>query len=327
MKSTLLCNFNGKAGTAMKSFIIGGAGFVGDYLIRYLQAEGQKVAVTKMPGETIDIPDADVYDLNILDKDGIADLLEKVRPDYVYHLAAQSSVAVSWKNPQLTIDVNIKGSVNVLEAIRGLSHKPRTLLIGSGEEYGPIRPEETPVTEENAIRPGNIYAATKACQNMFGRIYAQAFGLEVMMVRAFNHIGPNQDSLFVVADFCRQTAEIEAGLKKPVIKVGNLSVARDFTDVRDVVRAYDLLIRKGETGETYNIGSGRAIVIEDILNMILSKSKTKIQVEKDPSRFRPVDVPTIEADTRKVYEVTGWVPKIPLEQTIQETLDYWRRKI
>ncbi len=311
----------------MKSLIIGGAGFVGSYLIRYLQEQGQEVAVTKMPQETIAAPGADQYDLNILEKDSITDLILKLQPDYVFHLAAQSSVGLSWKNPQMTIDVNIKGSVNVLEALRKAEKRPKTLLIGSGEEYGAIRPEELPVSETNALKPENIYAATKACQNMFGRIYAEAYGLSVTMVRAFNHIGPNQAPMFVVADFCRQTAEIEAGKRDAVLKVGNLAAERDFTDVRDVVRAYALLVEKGTAGETYNVGSGHAVAIDTILKMILSMSDKEIRIEKDPSKFRPVDVPTIEADTKKLYEATGWTPQISLEQTIRETLDYWRRRV
>ena len=311
----------------MKSLIIGGAGFVGSYLIRYLQEQGQEVAVTKMPQETIAAPGTDQYDLNILEKDSITDLILKLQPDYVFHLAAQSSVGLSWKNPQMTIDVNIKGSVNVLEALRKAEKRPKTLLIGSGEEYGAIRPEELPVSETNALKPENIYAATKACQNMFGRIYAEAYGLSVTMVRAFNHIGPNQAPMFVVADFCRQTAEIEAGKREAVLKVGNLAAERDFTDVRDVVRAYALLVEKGPAGETYNVGSGHAVAIDTILKMILSMSDKEIRIEKDPSKFRPVDVPTIEADTKKLYEATGWTPQISLEQTIRETLDYWRRRV
>ena len=162
---------------------------------------------------------------------------------------------------------------------------------------------------------------------MFGRIYAEAYGLSVTMVRAFNHIGPNQAPMFVVADFCRQTAEIEAGKRDAVLKVGNLAAERDFTDVRDVVRAYALLVEKGTAGETYNVGSGHAVAIDTILKMILSMSDKEIRIEKDPSKFRPVDVPTIEADTKKLYEATGWTPQISLEQTIRETLDYWRRRV
>lgn len=309
----------------MKSLIIGGAGFVGAYLIEHLKHDLEhEVVVTKMETEMISAEGVEVCDLNILVKEDIVHLFRQVHPDYIFHLAAQSSVSVSWRNPQLTIDVNIKGGVNVLEALRELDYKPRLLLIGSGEEYGHILPGETPIGEDNNTRPGNIYAATKACQNMFGKIYADAYGLDIMMVRAFNHIGPNQIPLFVVADFCKQVAEIEAGKREPVIKVGNLSAKRDFTDVRDVVCAYGLLMEKGKAGETYNVGSGHAIAIEDLLQMILKNSDLQIKVEVDPEKLRPVDVPIIEADIRKISEETGWHPGISLEQTIRETLDYWR---
>lgn len=310
----------------MKALIIGGAGFVGSYLIDHLLNDcGWSVAVTKLEHETIEErEDISIFNLDILDKNAINKLLEYVRPDYIFHLAAQSSVSLSWKNPSLTIDVNIKGSVNVLDAIRELDYKPRVLLIGSGEEYGHILPDETPIAETNPTRPGNIYAATKACQNMIGKIYADAYQMDVIMVRAFNHIGPKQSPMFVVADFCKQVAEIEKGLREPVIKVGNLSAKRDFTDVRDVVRAYSLLIQKGIAGETYNVGSGKAITIEEILNTILSFTKAKISVQIDSNRLRPVDVPLIEANINKLIECTEWKPKILLNKTIEYTLDYWR---
>ncbi len=312
----------------MKSLIIGGAGFVGAHLIQHLRDDlGQEVIVTKMPHEKIEENGIRIVDLNILEKESVVKLLREVMPDYIYHLAAQSSVSVSWKNPQLTIDVNIKGSVNVLEALREINGKPRVLFIGSGEEYGHVLPDEMPIREDNVLRPGNIYAATKACQNLLGKIYADAYGIQVMMVRAFNHIGPNQAPLFVVADFCKQVAEIEAGKREATLKVGNLSAKRDFTDVRDVVRLYGMLMEKGEAGEVYNVGSGHAIEITDILQMILSKSNTEIKIEKDESKFRPVDVPIIEANIDKVYKATGWEPQIELEQTIQETLDFWRKSI
>lgn len=310
-----------------KGLVIGAAGFVGSYLLEEMYRQGIEAYATKLPNEQLDVSYAKVLDLNILDKEAVVSLLYEVRPDYIFHLAAQSSVGVAWKNPTLTVDVNIKGSINVMDAVRELFYKPRVLLIGSGEEYGYIRPGETPISEENNLRPGNIYAATKACQNMIGSIYAKAYDMELMMVRAFNHIGPGQAPLFVVSDFCKQVAEIEKGLREPVMQVGNLAAKRDFTDVRDVVRAYVALVQQGKVGETYNVGSGNAIEIREILNLIISKSTKTIQVEIDPNKIRPVDVPVIEADITKLNHLTGWMPEIPLEQTIEETLDYWRANI
>ncbi|MBR5420819.1 MAG: GDP-mannose 4,6-dehydratase [Lachnospiraceae bacterium] len=309
-----------------KALIIGAAGFVGRYLAEHLAEKGREVAVTKLPSETLPPMPGSVHDLNILDKESIVELLFALRPDEIYHLAAQSSVSVAWRNPQLTIDVNVKGAVNLLEALRELFYKPRVVLVGSGEEYGHIRPEDTPIAEGTLLDPGNIYAATKACQNMLGRIYAEAYDLELVMVRAFNHIGPGQSPIFVVSDFCKQVTDIEKGLKEPVMYVGNLSARRDFTDVRDVVRAYALLAEKGKAGETYNVGSGHAVEIRQILDTIISRSDVQIRVETDPAKIRPVDVPVIEADIRKLSEATGWAPAIPLEQTIDEILTDWRQK-
>lgn len=312
----------------MKALIIGGGGFVGPYLVNQLKDElGYEVSVTKTAKETLDMEGVEILNLDILDKVQIDQVLAHVRPDYIFHLAAQSSVAYSWKNPTLTIDINVKGSVNVLDAIRELDYKPRILLIGSGEEYGHIKQNECPIIEDNTLRPGNIYAATKSCQNMIGKIYADGYGLDVMMVRAFNHIGPNQTPMFVVADFCKQVADIEKGMQNPVIYVGNLSAKRDFTDVRDVVRAYCLLIERGERGETYNVGRGHAWAIDEILHKILELSKENIEIKVDSAKLRPVDVPIIEPDISKIHECTGWMPEISLEQTLEETLDYWRSEV
>lgn len=317
----------------MKSLIIGGAGFVGAYLIRHLKNDLQQdVVVTKMLHEEIKVQNVDmdtiqVFNLDILDKDAIAELLRNVHPDHIFHLAAQSSVALSWRNPALTIDVNVKGGVNLLEALRELDYKPRVLLVGSGEEYGFVPAGEIPVQEGAKTRPCNIYAATKVCLNLLGQIYADAYGLDVMMVRAFNHIGPNQLPTFVVSDFCKQAAEMEAGIKEPIMEVGNLSAKRDFTDVRDVVRSYALLMEHGVTGETYNIGSGHAVAIKEILRMIVKNSTIRISLRVDPAKIRPIDVQIIEADITKVREATGWKPEIMLETTIKETLDYWRNNL
>lgn len=311
-----------------RALIIGAGGFVGDYLIEYLaKNNADEIYATKCSDQDYNNENARIYNLDILDKESIISLMYEIRPTHIFHLAAQSSVGVAWKNPALTIDVNIKGSVNVLDAIRELYYKPRILLIGSGEEYGHIKPDEVPIREDNHLRPGNIYAATKACQNMIGAIYAQAYDMDLMQVRAFNHIGPGQAPLFVVSDFCKQAAEIEKGLREPVIKVGNLMARRDFTDVRDVVRAYCLLAEKGRAGETYNVGCGNSVYINDILTMIISKARADISVEVDQSKIRPVDVPIIEADITKIEETVGWTPQIPLEQTIEETLGYWREHL
>jgi len=307
-----------------KGLVIGAAGFVGSYLIDEMRACGMEACATKLPHERLEHSQAKVYDLDILDREAIVALLLEIRPDYIFHLAAQSSVGLSWKNPGLTVDVNIKGSINVMDAVRELYYKPRVLLIGSGEEYGHIRPGETPIREDNLLRPGNIYAATKACQNMIGSIYAQAYDMQLMMARSFNHIGPGQAPMFVVSDFCKQVAEIEKGLREPVMYVGNLAAKRDFTDVRDVVKAYVRLIQQGVPGETYNMGSGHAVEIRSILDTIISLSEKEIRVEIDPNKIRPVDVPVIEADITKLRELTGWEPQIELEQTIRDTLDYWR---
>ena len=310
-----------------KALVIGAAGFAGNYLLRHLHDDcGYDVFATKLAREKLDNVPAKVYDMDILNKESIVALLYEVRPDYIFHLAAQSSVSVAWNNPQLTVDVNIKGAVNVMDAVRELYYKPRVVVIGSGEEYGHIREGETPIREDNRLCPGNIYAATKACQNMIGNIYAKAYDMELILVRAFNHIGPNQSPIFVVADFCKQVAEIEAGMREPVMYVGNLSAKRDFTDVRDVVRAYALLAKFGQKGMTYNVGRGHAYEIREILDKIISYSNIDIKVEIDPAKIRPVDVPIIEPDITRLNEATGWTPEIPIDVTIRETLDYWREK-
>lgn len=311
-----------------KVLIIGGAGFVGRYLAEYLTGEcGYEVSITKMKQEVLEEANCNILDMDLLVKEEVEQVLEKCAPDYIFHLAAQSSVALSWSNPQLTVDVNIKGTLNLLDVLKEIKYPGRVLLIGSGEEYGYVNPDEVPISEDTVLRPGNIYAATKGCQNMLASIYARAYQLNLVMVRAFNHVGPRQSPQFVVSDFCKQVVEVEKGLREPVIHVGNLKAKRDFTDVRDVTAAYECLVRQGHAGEIYNVGAGNAYSIQEILDQIIALSGQEIRVEVEAERLRPIDVPIISADITKITEHTDWTRKISLEKTLEDTLDYWREQI
>lgn len=310
----------------MKALITGAAGFVGGHLIECLRLAGWEAAATRLPSETLNV-DLPVYELDILNPDDIKTLLASYQPDCVFHLAAQSSVKVSWTRPTTTVDINVNGAINLLQEAITAPIRPRILLIGSSEEYGKVSPEQLPVNEETPLRPDNVYAASKAMQGMLGRIYADAYGLETISVRAFNHIGPGQSEAFALSGFCKQAAMIEAGLCPPVIKAGNLDAKRDFTDVRDIVEAYRMLAEKGQVGSTYNVGSGKAVALKDALSMILSLSTADITVEQDPSRMRPSDVPVMEADVSRLSALTGWRPRIPLETTLSDMLEYWRNII
>lgn len=310
-----------------RALIIGGGGFAGGYLIRELTAAGYEVHATCLPEEEI-CGDCAVYSLDIGDVPAIEGLLARVMPDVVFHLAAQSSVAVSWKKPALTAQVNVVGAVNVLEAVR-LSQRPdtRLLLIGSGEEYGFIPKDACPLSEEEKLRPGNIYAATKVCQEMIGQIYSRSYGMDIVMTRSFNHTGPGQSPTFVVSEICRQIAAAEQPGAPAELLIGNTDAKRDFTDVRDVVRAYRLLAEKGVSGRVYNVGRGSAAGIGQILETALSMSQVEIAVIRDPKRLRASDIPIIEPDVSLIFADTGWSAQISIEETVRDTLEWWREKL
>lgn len=307
----------------MKALIIGGAGFVGGYLIRELVNYDWEVHATHLPNEKINT-ECFRHVLDVLRKDDVKNLIDEIKPDIIYHLAAQSSVALSWKKPQLTAEVNIIGSINVMEA---LPDGVRLILIGSGEEYGFIRENAYSIKETENLNPANIYAVSKVCVGMIGRIYHKAYGKDIIMVRAFNHSGAGQAETFVISDFCKQIAEIENGLRPPEISTGNLSAQRDFTDVRDIARAYRLLGEKGVSGKTYNVGRGKAVSIEYILNTAMRLSEVPITHKIDPNRLRASDVSVIEPDISEISKDTGWTAIISIKRTISDTLDYWREKI
>ncbi len=305
----------------MKALIVGAAGFVGGYLIKALDEKNYDVYATKLKSEDV-LSAAKVYDLDISDFSGVCTLLDEINPDVIFHLAAQSSVKVSWDKPQLTANVNIIGAINLFEAIRLNCPSAKVLVIGSSEEYGDID-YSFAVNEDVVPEPKNIYALTKLTQEQLARIYVKAYGLHIVLTRSFNHVGPRQSVQFVLADFCNQVACIEREEQKPFIVVGNLNAYRDFSDVRDVVRAYLVLIERGLDGEVYNVGSGKAFQIKEMLNMVLSLGKIKIKVVVDSAKFRPIDVPKIQADISKIQKL-GWKPEISLIQSISDTLDYYR---
>lgn len=311
----------------MIALIIGATGFVGGYLASELAERGYTVYVTKLSSERYNGFAECVYDADITVPGEIAGVINEVAPDVVFHLAAQSSVRLSWERPVLTADVNIKGTLEVLEACRFMKEagkSARIMLIGSAEEYGKVRPEDCPVKEETPCVPTNIYALSKLTQNHLGRLYSEAYGLDIVSTRSFNHTGPGQSTAFVVPDFCFQVSEIEKGKREAVISVGNLEAMRDFTDVRDIVRAYSALAEKGAAGETYNVGSGRAVRIADILSAVLDEARVPIKVVKDPLRMRPSDVPLQVADISRLQRQTGWKPEIELRRTVRDTLNIYR---
>ena len=310
----------------MKALIIGASGFVGPYLVKEIRKSlfCEVVTTTSRKLDKLGIGEDKTAHLDICDKEQISRILLSEKPDYIFHLAAQSSVALSWRDPKSTVDTNIIGAINLINAIQQSGYTPRVLIAGSGEEYGRVRESDIPIKENSTLSPGNVYAVTKACQNMMASIYSHAYALPLVMTRSFNHIGPGQSRQFVVADFCSQVVEIEQGKREHVIRVGNLSAKRDFTDVRDVVKAYCRLIQYGKSGETYNVGSGHAVAIQDVLDIILAQTTADVSIENDPARLRPVDVPIIEADISKIYKDTGWKPTISLPQTITDTLQFWR---
>ena len=312
--------------------ITGITGFVGSHLAVFALARGVAVSGScrwRSKTENIDhIRDRiELIDCDIRDLSSVQNLLDHSVPDYIVHLAAQSFVAASWQAPAETLSTNIIGQVNLLEALRARRAHARCLIIGSSEEYGLVEQDELPIRETNPLRPLSPYAVSKVTQDLMGYQYFKSYGLALIRTRAFNHDGPRRGDVFVTSNFAKQIAEIEAGRRAPVIHVGNLKTQRDFTDVRDVVRAYWLLLERGAPGEVYNICSGRAWSIQEVLDFLLSESRVRsIAVTEDPARLRPSDVPVLVGDASRLTRELGWRPEIPFEQTLRDLLEYWRQR-
>ena len=314
--------------------ITGVTGFVGSHLADYALGLGAEVYGSyrwRSKTENIDhireqmhLIEADLRDLS-----SVQNLVEQAAPDYIVHLAAQSFVAASWHTPAETLYTNSVSQVNLLEAIRSKkTAAPRFIAVGSSEEYGLVHENELPIRETNPLRPLSPYAVSKVTQDLMGYQYFQSYGLPIMRTRAFNHEGPRRGDVFVTSNFAKQVAEIEVGKRPPVIRVGNLKARRDYTDVRDIVRGYWRLLEAGEPGEVYNLASGRAWEIQGVLDFMLTNSRIRnIKVEEDPTRLRPSDVPVLIGDASRIERAVGWRAQIPFEQTLADTLEYWRQRV
>ena len=317
----------------MRILITGITGFVGSHLAEFALARGDVEVVGtvrwRSPRDNIaHIKDLALVEADILDPSSCLNVIRSVKPDWIFHLAAQSFVPTSWNAPASTIQTNILGQLNLFEALRALDRVgTRFHVCGSSEEYGLVSPDETPINELNPLRPLSPYGVSKVAQDLLGYQYHRSYGLHAVRTRAFNHGGPRRGHVLLPSDFAKQIAEIEKGVREPVVRVGNLSSLRDFTDVRDMVAAYWLALEKGTPGDVYNIGSGDAPSIQEVLDRLLALSSAQVEVRQVPEKMRPSDVEILVSDSAKFRAATGWEPKISVDQMLADTLDYWRERV
>ncbi len=301
----------------MKALITGSEGFVGQYLKNELIENGYEVlcvdAIQSHTSQKIDI----------LDKEMLESYLEHIEVDYVFHLAGQANVGKSWAFPGETFQVNVVGTINLLEAIRKTNPRTRVVLIGSSDEYGILREKGKNVTEEIQLNPITPYGISKAVQEKVAMLYVQHYDMDICLTRSFNHAGAGQGKGFIFSDFASGIIEVERG-KSKCLKVGNLDSARDFTHVKDIVGAYRLIAEKGKKGEIYNVGSGKTHTVKDILEQMIAMAKVDIEIEQDRERLRPNDTPVVLCNHSKLTNHTGWVPRYDLEDIIIDVMDYWR---
>ena len=317
----------------MRILITGITGFVGSHLTEWALSRGADViGALRWRSNTEHIEHLrdrlTLIESDLRDLSSVLGLVEQAHPDYIVHLAAQSFVAASWLTPAETLLTNAISQMNLFEAIRQLGNRARFLVIGSSEEYGLVEPHELPIRESNPLRPLSPYAVSKVTQDLMGYQYYKSYGLDIVRARAFNHTGPRRGEAFATSNFAKQIAEIEAGLREPVVSAGDLKPTRDFSDVRDVVRGYWALLERGSVGEVYNLCSGTDWSIERVLQFLIAQSKVSgIQVRTDQARLRPSDVPVLRGCADKIEAAVGWRTRIPLERTLSDLLDYWRQRI
>ncbi|HCM37562.1 MAG: hypothetical protein UV61_C0002G0113 [Candidatus Gottesmanbacteria bacterium GW2011_GWB1_43_11] len=315
-----------------KALITGITGFVGSHMAELLLTEGVEVyGIQRWRSKTENIEAIQdkikIEEADLLDAHSLYTVIDKIKPDYIFHLAAQSFVQSSWASPTQTLEVNIIGSAHLFEAVRKTGLPVPIQIACSSEEYGKVLPNEVPIKETNPMRPLSPYAVSKLAMDYLGYQYHQSYQMNIIRTRGFNHTGPRRGEVFAESSFAKQIAEIEKGKREPVVHVGNLEARRDYTDVRDMVRAYYLAVQKCDPGEAYNIATGKAWKIKDVLDLLTGMSKVKVEIKPDPTRMRPSDVEVLIGDNTKFVTKTGWKPEIPFEKTMSDLLNYWRENV
>jgi GDP-4-dehydro-6-deoxy-D-mannose reductase len=289
--------------------------------------EGQRITDEASLRRFVKPAQVTVIDCELQDASAVRGVIRAVKPDRIFHLAAQSFVPTSWTAPAATLTNNIVSQVNLFEAIREARLDPVVHIAGSSEEYGLVYPDEAPISESNPMRPLSPYAVSKVAQETLAIQYFRSYALKCIVTRGFNHTGPRRGQVFVTSSFAKQIAQIEAGLQEPVLQGGDLDSMRDWTDTRDMVRAYWLATERGTPGEVYNVGRGSCMRVGDMLDVLLSQTEAHITVEQDPSRMRPSDVRLLWANVDKFKAATGWEPTIPFDKTMADLLEYWRDRV
>lgn len=314
----------------MRAVVTGAAGFVGRHLVARLLSQDHEVLGLIHPadgGPGALGPRVSVAPIDILDEAALNAAIREFAPDAVFHLAAFSNPEGSWKEARRTLETNIIGAHNLLWAAKETGRKPRVLLVGSAQQYGHVPPEDQPISEDREQRPLTPYAVSKTSQELLGRRFVWSEELPVFVTRSFNHTGPGQSESYVSSSFARQVAEVEKGVREPVIRVGNLGARRDFTDVRDVVAAYCAIVERGEPGRPYNVCRGEAVSVKEVLDELVRLSRVSLEVQIDSDRYHSLDAPLMVGDPARLKKDTGWSPRYSLSETLRDLLEDWRARL
>ncbi len=314
----------------MKYLIIGGLSvFVEALIDRLVEKKDTEAVIVSKSGneylyekERLEWVDIDTKDCNDVKK-----VLSQTRPHCIFHFKVQDSVGQAWRDPNETVDINVIETINILNAVKELDYKPRLIIGGSGEEYGHLGFDHLPLNEDETPRPVNIFGATKACQTMFAKLYHRAYGLDVIVVRTFNETSTLQDERWAISSFCKQFVRMERGEQDRVIHVGNTNIIRDFTDVSDLVNAFELVAEKGKSGEVYNAARGVGVSVREIITYLEEIIGISVEIRTDKSKVRPIDAPSIVADISKIKEDTGWEAETDIKSTLEKMVENWRLRL